>query len=125
MVRVGFGYQFNSRWAVSAHAGLDDHYKFNITAIPTYGSLRYNITESDDDGEGDTFFIETSYGRMWRPTTKFEDGKYFSIGLGSQIAGDGRWNMIYRLDFHRKSILNFENSGHLDSISLGIGFSFF
>ena len=35
-----------------------------------------------------------------------------------------RWNTILRLDFHRKGIIGFENN-RLDSVSLGIGFSFF
>lgn len=125
LVRSGFGYQFNKRWGMSINAGLDHHFKFEITAIPTYGSLRYNLYETGDTGDGDTIFLETSYGKMWQPTTRFKDGKYFGIGIGSQIAGSKRWNTIFRLDFHRKSIIDFGNNEHLDSVSLGIGFSFF
>ncbi|WP_445757701.1 hypothetical protein [Polaribacter sp.] len=43
---------------------------------------------------------------------------------GVQIAGEKKWNTIIRVDFHRKGIIGFENN-RLDSISFGIGFSFF
>ncbi len=119
LFRVGIGYQFNNRWAASLNAGYDFHFKHDIAAFPTYASLRYNITEDAND----LFFVETSYGKMWRPAVRFEDGKYYKLGVGLQIAGNGRWHTIIRLDFHRKAILDFKN-GHLDSISLGVGFSF-
>ncbi len=120
LFRAGIGHQFNRRWAISGNIGFDFHFKYDILAIPTYGSLRYNITED----AGDTFFVEASYGKLWRPAVRYSDGIYRKIGLGVQIKGDGRWNTIIRLDFHRKGILDFEN-GHLDSVSLGVGFSFF
>ncbi|ARV06796.1 hypothetical protein BTO04_08915 [Polaribacter sp. SA4-10] len=119
-LRTGFGYQFNRRFAVSLNAGFDYHWNYAVSAFPTYGSLHYNITEKD----GNTFFIETSYGKMWRPSSKYTDGKYYGIGIGVQVIGEKRWNTILRLDFHRKAILGFYNDS-LDSVSLGIGFSFF
>ena len=119
-LRTGFGYEFKKRVAISFNAGFDYHWNYAVSAFPTYGTIKYNITED----EGDTFFIEGSYGKMWRPSSNYPDGKYYSFGIGSQVAGGDRWNTILRLDFHRKSIYGFENN-RLDSVSLGIGFSFF
>lgn len=119
-LRTGFGYQFNRRIAASFNAGFDYHWNYAVSAFPTYGTLHYNITEKDNN----TLFIETSYGKMWRPSSKYTDGKYYGIGIGVQAIGEKRWNTLVRLDFHRKAILGFHNN-RLDSFSLGIGFSFF
>ena len=120
LLRLGFGYQLNKRWLASFHTGYDHHLRFGINAIPTFGKLTYNILEDADD----TFFISTSYGKMWRPSSKFENGKYYGLGIGWQIAGEGRWNTLIKIDFHRKKIADFKK-GNLDSVSLGIGFSLF
>ena len=120
LLRLGFGYQLNKRWLASFHTGYDHHLRFDINAIPTFGKLTYNILEDADD----TFFISTSYGKMWRPSSKFENGKYYGLGIGWQIAGEGRWNTLIKIDFHRKKIADFKK-GNLDSVSLGIGFSLF
>ncbi len=82
--------------------------------------MKYIITEN----QGDQFFTEVSYGKMWRPSRDFPDGSYYRLGLGTQVKGTGRWNTIFRLDFHRKGLMGFENN-KLDSVSLGIEFSFF
>lgn len=118
--RLGFGYEFNRRVAISFNSGFDYHFNYDTSALPAYGSLKYNITER----ENDTFFVEISYGKMWRPSNKYPDGNYYGFGLGTQIAGEKRWNSIIRLDFHRKGIIGFEKN-RIDSVSLGIGFSFF
>ena len=118
--RTGFGYEFNKRIAVSINAGIDYHWNYAVSAIPTYGALRYNINEN----HGNSLFIEGSYGKMWRLSSKYTDGKYYGFGIGIQSAGSGRWDTIIRLDFHRKTVLGFENN-RIDSVSLGIGFSFF
>ena len=118
--RVGFGFEFKRRLAISVHAGYDFHWNYAVDAFPTYTTLRYNISEREDNA----LFIETSYGKMWRPTNKYPDGNYYGVGIGSQIAGEKRWNTIVRIDFHRKGLLGFENN-RLDSVSFGIGFSFF
>ncbi|WBX73968.1 hypothetical protein PG913_01620 [Tenacibaculum pacificus] len=118
-VRTGFGYKFAERWATIVNLGYDHHPKFSLNAIPIYGTLRYNIDQDDDD----SFFTEASYGNIWRPSSKFEDGKYYAFGLGVQISNSSRWLTVIRLDFHRKKITNFKN-GNLDSISLGLGFTF-
>ena len=120
LLRVGFGYQLDRHWLVSFNTGYDHHLRFGINAIPTFGKLTYNIVEDADD----TFFVSTSYGKMWRPAANFENGDYYGLGVGWQIAGGGRWNTIVKLDFHRKKIANFKK-GNLDSVSLGIGFSLF
>ena len=91
-----------------------------MSAFPVYSSLKFNITEDEDD----TFFMEMSFGKMWRPSNKYPDGNYYGFGLGTQIAGENRWNTVVRLDFHRKGLVGFENN-RLDSVSLGIGFTFF
>lgn len=118
--RAGFGYEFFNRVALSVNAGFDFHWNYATSAFPTYGTLRFNITEN----EGDAFFVETSYGKMWRPSNNYPNGNYYGVGLGWQIAGESRWNTIVRIDFHRKGIVGFKNN-RLDSVSFGIGFSFF
>jgi hypothetical protein len=119
-LRIGVGYEFKRRLAISVHAGYDFHWNYAVDAFPTYTTLRYNISEREDNA----LFIETSYGKMWRPTNKYPDGNYYGVGIGSQIAGEKRWNTIVRIDFHRKGLLGFENN-RLDSVSLGLGFIFF
>jgi len=119
-LRAGFGYEFRKRIAISVNGGFDYHWNYAVSAIPTYFSLRVNITEDEDD----TFFTEASYGKMWRFSNNYPDGNYYRFGIGTQVAGSGRWNTIIRLDFHRKGIVGFENN-RLDSVSLGLGFSFF
>lgn len=119
-LRVGFGYEFQRKVALSINAGFDDHWRYDTNAFPTYAVLKYNIFERDDD----TFFTEFRYGKMWRPSSFYPDGNYYGFGLGIQAGGEGRWNTIFRIDFHRKGIIGFEND-RIDSISLGLGFSFF
>ncbi|MBU3011258.1 hypothetical protein KO506_07580 [Polaribacter vadi] len=118
--RTGFGYEFQRKFAVSINAGYDYHSRYSVSAIPTYGSLKYNITEREDDA----FFVEMSYGKMWRPSNSYPDGNYYGFGIGSQFSGENRWNLILKLDFHRKGIFGFENN-RIDSLSFGVGFSFF
>ena len=118
--RLGFGYEFKRRVALIFNAGFDYHWNYAVSAFPTYGSLRFNITEDEDDA----LFMEASYGKMWRPSNRYPDGNYYGFGIGVQAAGEERWNTIFRLDFHRKAIFGFENN-RLDSVSLGIGFFFF
>lgn len=120
LFRLGAGYQLDRRWQIGINAGYDHHFRFNINAIPFYGSLRYNVIEHDNDN----FFVEYSHGKMWRPSFKYENGNYYGFGVGSQMTGESRWNLILRIDYHRKAIQGFKN-GHLDSISFGVGFSFF
>lgn len=118
--RVGFGYEFKKRVAIAFNAGYDFHFNYAVDAFPTYGSLKYNITEQD----GDALFTEVRYGKMWTPSSRYPDGNYYGFGLGFQIEGEKRWNTIVRIDFHRKGIAGFKNN-RLDSVSFGIGFSFF
>lgn len=120
MTRFGVGYQFDKKWAGIINIGYDYHTRFGINTIPMFGTLRYNISE---DGY-DSFFTQVSYGNLWRPSNKYENGKYYAFGIGTQIGGSKRWHAVVHLDFHRKKISNFKN-GNLDSVSLGIGFSFF
>lgn len=118
--RIGFGYEFAKRIGISFNSGYDYHWNYATSAFPTYGSLKYNISEREDD----TFFVEMSYGKMWRPSIQYPDGNYYGLGIGAQFAGAKRWNGILRLDFHRKGIFGFKNN-RLDSVSFGVGFSFF
>ena len=120
MTRFGIGYKFARKLNGILNIGYDHHTRFDINAIPMFGTLRYNISE---DGY-DTFFTQASFGNLWRPSNKYENGKYYALGIGAQIGGSGKWHTIVHLDFHRKKISHFKN-GNLDSISLGIGFSFF
>lgn len=118
--RAGFGYELKKRIAISVNAGFDYHWNYAVSAFPTYGTIRINITENG----GDAFFVEGSYGKMWRPSSKYSNGNYYGFGTGVQVAGEKRWNTIVRLDFHRKGLLGFKNN-RLDSVSFGIGFSFY
>jgi hypothetical protein len=118
-LRTGFGYEFKKRVAISFNAGFDYHWNYAVSAFPTYGTLKYNITDDDD-----TLFIEASYGKMWRPSLSYPDGNYYGFGIGVQVTGTNRWNTIVRLDIHRKGIYGFENN-RIDSVSLGIGVSIF
>ena len=118
--RAGFGYELKRRVAISFNSGFDYHWNYAVSAFPVYSSLKFNITEDQDD----TFFMEMSFGKMWRPSNKYPDGNYYGFVLGTQIAGENRWNTVVRLDFHRKGLVGFENN-RLDSVSLGIGFTFF
>lgn len=118
--RLGAGYQFNRRISASAHLGYDYHLQYFINAFPTYGSLRYNISEDYRD----TFFVEYSRGKLWRPSAKFEDGDYAAFGLGWTVTGSKSTHTVIKITYHIKRIKDFEN-GRLDSLSLGIGFSIF
>jgi hypothetical protein len=118
--RVGFGYEFKRKIAIAFNSGYDLHWNYDVKAFPTYGSLKYNITEKEDN----THFVEIRVGKMWTPSSTYSDGNYFGIGLGIQVAGEERWNTIFRIDFHRKRSVGFENN-RLDSVSFGFGFSFF
>ena len=120
MIRTGFGYQFNRRLGISFNVGYDYHYKYVITAIPTYISIKYNLWENDHDA----FFAEYGQGRMWRPTPKYPDGNYYNFGLGWQMNTGSKWKPVLQFIYHRKKITGFEN-GNLDSISIGFGFTFF
>ncbi|MFD2529468.1 hypothetical protein [Polaribacter marinaquae] len=118
--RVGFGYEFKKRVAVALNGGYDFHFNYAVDAFPAYGSLRYNITEKENNNH----FIEVRYGKMWTPSSKYSDGNYYGLGVGVQVAGGKRWNTVFRIDFHRKGIYGFKNN-RLDSVSFGFGFSFF
>lgn len=120
LLRTEFGYQFDKRWASSFNIGYDHHFLYSINAVPYYGSVRYNFINKSSAA----YFIEGSYGKMWRPSSKFSNGDYYKLGIGLMSISSSRWNGVVKLDFHRKKIVGFKN-GNLDSISLGIGFSFF
>ena len=120
LLRTGFGYQFNDRWASSINIGYDHHFSYAINSIPMYASVRYNFIKKTSSA----YFIESSYGQMFRPSNRFSNGNYYKVGLGILSLSNNSWNGIIRLDFHRKKIAQFRN-GNLDSVSLGVGFTFF
>jgi len=120
-IRTGFGYRFNKRIESSINFGLDFHTRFNIQAIPSYLNVQYNLIANEDF----KFFVNGSYGNLWKPSSNFEKGKYHGFGIGFQGNDtDSKTNFVFRFDFHRKRIANFKN-GNLDSVSLGIGISLF
>ena len=61
--RVGFGYEFKKRIAVAFNSGYDLHWNYDIKAFPTYGSLKYNITEQDDSAH----FVEVDMVKCGHP----------------------------------------------------------
>jgi len=119
--RFGFGYRFGEKFLLSVNGGFDHHFPYAINAFPTYATARYNIW----GGTEDSFFIQYSRGKLWRPSTRFSDGDYSNVGLGWQLESGSRWKPLIKLTYHRKEIQGFEDSGNLDSISLGFGFIFF
>ncbi len=119
-LRAEVGYQFDKRWSGSVSIGYDHHFKFAINSIPYFTTLRYNFIAKSSSA----YFIDASVGRMWRPSRSFSNGNYYKIGLGLASFSSSRWNGLIRLDFHRKKIAEFRN-GNLDSVSIGVGFSFF
>jgi len=120
-IRTGFGYRFNKRIESSINFGLDFHTRFNIQAIPSYLNVQYNLIANEDF----KFFVNGSYGNLWKPSSNFEKGKYHGFGIGFQGNDtDSKTNFVFRIDFHSKRIANFKN-GNLDSVSLGIGISLF
>lgn len=119
MLRAGVGRRFNNRWSAGVNLGYDYHSRFNIKTIPTYGTVRYNISEDGNEA----FYTEVGYGKLWRLSKAFDDGNYYKIGLGIDFGSSSRYTTALKLDFHRKKINGFKN-GNLDSVSLGIGFSF-
>lgn len=119
-LRFGFGYEFKKRVAISANGGYDVHWFNNVDAFPVYLGLKYNIFEK----YGDTFFTELRYGKLLTTSARYPDGNYTAAGFGWQIAGAKRWNTILRIDYHRKAIIGFKNN-KLESVSFGVGFSFF
>ncbi|WP_299622556.1 hypothetical protein [uncultured Tenacibaculum sp.] len=120
LLRAEVGYQFDKRWSSSVSMGYDHHFRYDINSIPYFGTVRYNFIAKSSSA----YFIDASLGRMWRPSESFSNGNYYKVGIGLMNFSSNRWNGLIRLDFHRKKIAEFEN-GNLDSISLGIGFSFF
>lgn len=119
LLRAEFGCQFNKRWASSINFGYDHHFTYSINAIPYYTSLKYNFNIKTSS----VYFVEASYGKMWRPSSKFSDGNYYKVGVGLISFSNARWNGVIKLDFHRKKILGFKNE-NLDSLFLGICFPF-
>ena len=119
LLRTAFGYQFDQRWAAALNFGYDHHFTYVINAIPYFATLRYNFIS----GFSKAYFIETGYGKLWRPSAKFSSGTYFKIGVGLLSISNSRFNGLIRIDYHSKAIPSFEYS-RLQSISLGIGVSF-
>ncbi|WKD85694.1 hypothetical protein KCTC32516_01039 [Polaribacter huanghezhanensis] len=120
-IRTGFGYRFNKRIESSINFGLDFHLRFRIQAIPSYLNVQYNLIANEDF----KFFVNGSYGNLWKPSSNFEKGKYHAFGIGFQgNDSESKTNLTFRLDFHRKRIANFKD-GNLDSVSLGFGINLF
>ena len=120
LIRLGVGYEYKKRIAVSFNAGFDYHFPYSILALPTYVGLQYNVWKREDDA----FFIRINAGKLWRPSKRFSDGDYGAIGVGWQFESGSRWKPNIKLMYHQKKIQGFEN-GKLESVSLGIGFTFF
>ena len=59
-LRLGFGYEFKRRLALSVNGGFDYHWNYAVSAFPAYGAVKYNISED----QGDAFFVEMRYGKM-------------------------------------------------------------
>ncbi len=120
MLRVGYGYQFNKHWAVSINSGFDHHYRFQMNAIPYYGSLRYNF-RSTADGVG---YITSSLGKTLSLSSEYDNGDYYALGIGCiNKIGSEKTSLTLQLTYHKKYISNLPN-GNLNSLSLGIGLLF-
>ena len=119
--RFGFGYQLGDKFAISVNGGYDYHFPYAINAFPTYFTGRYNLWGDFEE----SFFLEASRGKMWRPSFRYSDGDYYNVGIGWLIESGSRWRPEIKLMYHQKKIQGFEDSGKLESISLGVGFRFF
>ncbi|MFY0631820.1 MAG: hypothetical protein JXR05_15750 [Flavobacteriaceae bacterium] len=120
LIRLGFGYEYKKRLAVSFNAGFDYHFPYSIVALPAYIGLQYNVWSREDDA----FFIRINAGKLWRPSGRFSDGDYRAYGIGWKFESESRWKPTIKLMYHQKKINGFED-GQLESVSLGIGFTFF
>ncbi len=118
--RLGFGFEFGEKFSLSLHGGYDYHFPYAINAFPTYATARYNIWGDSEEA----MFVQFSKGKMWRPSSRFSDGDYHNFGVGWQLESGSRWKPIIKIIYHSKKIKGFEESGNLNSISLGFGFRF-
>jgi len=119
-IRNGMGYQFHRRFVASINFGIDFHTRIGMQSIPGYFNVQYNIWENKDD----QFHINFSAGKLWQLSSAFDNGNYYSMGLGWQLSSDKRKNTTIKLDYHRKIIEGFEN-GILNSVSLALGMTLF
>ena len=120
LLRMGFGYEFKKKLALSFNTGFDNHFDYSIGTIPTYIAFQYNIWSRDEDA----FFIRFNAGRLWRFADRFSDGDYRAYGIGWRIDNGNKWKPIIKLMYHQKKIKNFEN-GQINNVSLGVGFSLY
>jgi len=120
LIRAGFGYEFKKRVAVSFNIGFDYHFPYSILTLPTYLGFQYNIWSRDDDA----FFLRVNAGKLWRTAERFSDGDYRAFGVGWRFESGTRLKPTIKLMYHKKKIKDFEN-GSLESISLGVGFTFY
>ncbi len=121
LIRNGLGYRFTKKWTGSVNFGIDFHTRLGLQNFPAYFNIQYNIFEDEDEN---LFFVNSSVGKLWKPSSNFDKGDYYSLGLGWQIGGEKNVNTLLKLDFHRKKILGL-NNGNLDSVSFGLGITLF
>ena len=121
---LNFTFALNENYVLFAPDDGESMLDFSAIFLRTGFGFQFDV-QYNLFSDGDTsFFINSSYGSLWKPSSNFEEGTYFAVGVGLQKNRNEGSDFILRLDVHRKKIAGFKN-GNLDSISLGIGFRLF
>jgi hypothetical protein len=119
LVRNGVDVKINKLFSIGANLGLDWHPDIDVKAMPYF--LDSKITLSSDGN--DRFFVSPGIGKLLKFTENFNEGNYYKLGIGYEITGNEKGNVLINLDFHQKRILYSEN-GNLNSLSVGLGYKF-
>ncbi|HEY9169696.1 MAG TPA: hypothetical protein VIN72_09430 [Lutibacter sp.] len=119
LLRNGFNVTLNNFMTIGLNLGLDWHEDLQVLAIPYYINSKFTLLKGDNY----KLYFGGGIGKLVKLGKAFERGKYYTVGIGSQIAMDKTHDFIFNIDFHQKKIEGFEN-GRLNSLSLGVGISF-
>ncbi|MDP3313644.1 hypothetical protein [Lutibacter sp.] len=117
--RNGVDVEINNFMTIGANIGLDWHPNINLLAIPYYLDTKVAISHVDDD----KFYVEVGIGKLLKLGSNFENGDYYKIGLGYNIATGQNFGIVLSTAFHQKKIKNMVN-GRLNSFSIGLGIIF-
>lgn len=120
LLRNGFDINVAKCLTVGINLGLDWHPDFSLLAIPYYIDSKISLFQMDDD----KLYFRVGIGKLLKIGKAFEKGKYYTCGVGYHISTMKNHNIIINMDFHQKKIADFEN-GKLNSLSFGMGMSFF
>jgi hypothetical protein len=120
LLRNGFDVTLNNWVSVGLNLGFDLHEDLDVMAIPYYIDSKFTILKDGDD----RLYIGGGYGKLIKLSNAFDSGKYYKAGIGYQAATEKAHSFIMNIDFHQKKIEHVEN-GRINSLSFGLGMSFF